>query len=692
MKRKEGKNMSIAKKTVSVVASAALAASMCVVAPASAAAAEASASASSSEQCSISSAMLETNTFELSEEPLKPVFRLGDGTLMTEGVDYELFYFTKNNTWVRGVPCERGSHTIKIMAIPGGCSATLGQKTFRISVVDEYSLNNAKIAYTTKAGETVLAKDGIAAALYTGGEVKPAIRIYDAKQQLWLVEGRDYQLEYLNPYGRSGRSVMAHIVVSGLGSYSHSEIGCAYWISDGYTLEQISNHIAVSFGAESHPASGERLQFLQKNCSGLPAVTFDSSFSFKEGPDYTVACTKDGQPVSSCSGLGTYQLTITPRNANMLDLNAGPLTVFFDVVEKEDISGYGVFFNGPVEGDGIPRVNYGTSYGIGDALTTLVEGVNYTARSVFAGMYRQVWEMLSGVVFEYGYIERGSGTPIYGINHGDWVMSPVYGAVYGPVKKIKKEEMTDEIYDAIFGPVMNDPEKVDAWYLWPTYKLQVTGMGSYTGSLSGYYSRKDVVVAPEETMDMTVTETEAFPGEEIVVTVELSNNPGVAGMNVAVDYDVSSLALVSVEKGEIIKNAETFTPITAFGSTMVLWASNKVVNANGELLRMTFKVADGATLGKKNVTVVCNGGIASGINGERYAVRTNSSGVKVMSAMPGDVYNDGVIDIRDAVAMQRCMAGLTQASKHVQQVMDVDGDGVKGSARDLLSLAKQIIE
>ena len=95
-----------------------------------------------------------------------------------------------------------------------------------------------------------------------------------------------------------------------------------------------------------------------------------------------------------------------------------------------------------------------------------------------------------------------------------------------------------------------------------------------------------------------VSSAQSNRGKDVSVTVNIENNPGIAGMTLAFDYDESVLNLTSIEKSEL---AGTWIIVEN-----VVWANSDPLNNsyyNGVFVTLNFTVSETAALGESIVTV-----------------------------------------------------------------------------------------
>ena len=116
------------------------------------------------------------------------------------------------------------------------------------------------------------------------------------------------------------------------------------------------------------------------------------------------------------------------------------------------------------------------------------------------------------------------------------------------------------------------------------------GGGGGGGSAEDDETQTDAVTA-------SLSSAEGYRGENVDVTLELSNNIGFANLGLEISYDSSVLTLLSVSDNSGV--GATFTPAQSVNSNPynVGWDSVSNVSYNGNLATFTFKIADDAGAG-----------------------------------------------------------------------------------------------
>jgi hypothetical protein len=104
---------------------------------------------------------------------------------------------------------------------------------------------------------------------------------------------------------------------------------------------------------------------------------------------------------------------------------------------------------------------------------------------------------------------------------------------------------------------------------------------------------------------LTVSETTGNVGDTVSVTVSLANNPGIIGFRFRVTYDAAVLELVDHAQQGL--SGITFGPKTKNPFTFTWMDALKPDNTyNGAVIKLTFRVREGAPSGKSAITVTYN--------------------------------------------------------------------------------------
>ncbi|MBQ8892896.1 MAG: hypothetical protein IJ043_00625 [Clostridia bacterium] len=173
-------------------------------------------------------------------------------------------------------------------------------------------------------------------------------------------------------------------------------------------------------------------------------------------------------------------------------------------------------------------------------------------------------------------------------------------------------------------------------------------------------------------------------GDTIEVTLNLVNNPGVAGMTVAVTYDTAGLTLVGVANGTMFSLAEIPSVEGADGKITMSFVNIPNVTADGAFVTLTFTVNADLEEGSFPIEVELSKSPdndpadtgAADYDGNYVAIGGSGAFVTLDGYIWGDVNNDGVADGLDAVLIMQYAAGtLTLEDMAKPQAADTNGDG-----------------
>ena len=157
----------------------------------------------------------------------------------------------------------------------------------------------------------------------------------------------------------------------------------------------------------------------------------------------------------------------------------------------------------------------------------------------------------------------------------------------------------------------------------------------------------------------------ARPGTEVKISVELTENPGVAAMSLQLNYDTTKLKLTGYSDAGLtgwVINPET-------GG--MVWADTQNTTITDTIVDLTFTVLEGAEDGFAEVTITDR--MIVNDNEEVLEFAVISGGVNVANSIPGDVTGDGNVNIIDVLRLQKYLAGMDVEIDPI--AADVTGDG-----------------
>ena len=190
--------------------------------------------------------------------------------------------------------------------------------------------------------------------------------------------------------------------------------------------------------------------------------------------------------------------------------------------------------------------------------------------------------------------------------------------------------------------------------------------GSYTANAAVTLYAVWKENAPTYATTLTVSSATASQGKEVSLNVSLAGNPGIIGINFQITYDKTRLKLIGYADG-----AMKDWSVGIGESEKAIWIDEAADVINGNILALKFQVLDNAPDGLAEVTVT--GFKAAALDESAVNANIVAGGVTVTSRIPGDVNDDGEVDIFDCVRLKKYLAGFNVTINASNA--DVNGDG-----------------
>lgn len=164
---------------------------------------------------------------------------------------------------------------------------------------------------------------------------------------------------------------------------------------------------------------------------------------------------------------------------------------------------------------------------------------------------------------------------------------------------------------------------------------------------------------------------------EVIVYVQLINNQEINGLNFGITYG-DNLELIDYQYGSIIENSQVieYNPKT----DLFACGNAKAISGDGNLLKLTFRIIGDIKKGNTYKVIPYysfngdSGGVATA-NGKEIFL-TKGGTIKVVEHIPGDVNNDGIVDLADAIEICNKITGKkeideTYADANLDGVVDI---------------------
>ena len=170
------------------------------------------------------------------------------------------------------------------------------------------------------------------------------------------------------------------------------------------------------------------------------------------------------------------------------------------------------------------------------------------------------------------------------------------------------------------------------------------------------------------------------PGSEILVPLELSDNPGLAAIDFNLSYDKSVLEFVGVEDGSLSGWGQNLRRAYVFWEA----ADGGNQTAAGVIATLRFRIAEDAEEGTTLVSILNLE--ATDRDDRELHFNTEPGQVSIIGQLPGDVNGDGELDAADVTGLLRYVK-YHEATEGAAP--DVNGDGTVDN-RDVTHLIRYI--
>ena len=179
-------------------------------------------------------------------------------------------------------------------------------------------------------------------------------------------------------------------------------------------------------------------------------------------------------------------------------------------------------------------------------------------------------------------------------------------------------------------------------------------------------------------------------GDEVVVYVQLLNNPGINAANFGIRYS-EGLELISIQDGTVLKGSLVTDGLAVNYGYNFVWGDDSLFSNDGNLLRLTFRVSEYAELGDSydiSLVYAIGNGAQGGFGtsaGKQYFI-TKDGAIKVVERLPGDINNDGIVDLLDAIEIGKFVVGKTDSIDEMYANVDLSHDDHGASNVDIMDM------
>lgn len=161
------------------------------------------------------------------------------------------------------------------------------------------------------------------------------------------------------------------------------------------------------------------------------------------------------------------------------------------------------------------------------------------------------------------------------------------------------------------------------------------------------------VVYAADTAEIAFGQVSGKCGEQVIVPVTITGNPGIASLRFRIEYDTTALTFVSAEKGELMRGGTLSAEYqTADRELAVTWFDVKNVTGDGVLFHLVFEVSDSAG-GQYPISVSYLPEDIVNASWQQKNVTVVDGWVQTGSAVTGTVTSFGESDEEVIVALMR---------------------------------------
>ncbi len=194
---------------------------------------------------------------------------------------------------------------------------------------------------------------------------------------------------------------------------------------------------------------------------------------------------------------------------------------------------------------------------------------------------------------------------------------------------------------------------------------------------------------------VTVGVVDASAGSEIEIPVTISENPGISGFKLVINYDKSVMTPKSITKGDILdsgifqSNLNEGRPADELEHVQVTWSNVRNMVENGAIFNVVFEINENSAYGNSLISINAETSSLTDSSG-RYIIPVFTAGtVNIDEVRKGDIYIDGNIDTNDSSLLAKHLAHYRNISLTDRQLdaADIFEDG-NVNTKDGVSLSQ----
>ena len=190
-----------------------------------------------------------------------------------------------------------------------------------------------------------------------------------------------------------------------------------------------------------------------------------------------------------------------------------------------------------------------------------------------------------------------------------------------------------------------------------------------------------------EIMNIKVDSKQCVAGEEIIVNININNNPGIVSLILDVTYD-DMLTLESVDYNQEM-GGDGLLSESLTSPVQLTWLSPlEECEYNGVFATLTFAVSEDAEIDQVgNINITYNTDNIFNLAEENVECSVENGQIVILPCVPGDINGDGKVNAKDATRLFQYIAGWNVEIN--EKALDTNGDG-KVNAKDATRLFQSV--
>lgn len=200
---------------------------------------------------------------------------------------------------------------------------------------------------------------------------------------------------------------------------------------------------------------------------------------------------------------------------------------------------------------------------------------------------------------------------------------------------------------------------------------------TYSGKSTNFTVIVNEPIIDQNKPCVTIERKNARVGSTVSITVNLQNNPGIWGMDLAVNYDKSQLTLTNVTNGTVFSSSEWMQGSLSGDKYILSYEASGFEDntTNGVLATLEFTVNENATADSfSDISLSYNTGDIINVNFDDIEMSVVSGGINITNFIYGDLNGDGLVNKKDSLLMKMYLADNSTVID--KQAADVYADGI----------------